>query len=60
MADKFEIKQTAAEEVAYKLFRDVITSEDRPTDRQTVREYLLNTYAECLYATQGYRDWKGK
>ncbi|HIG21981.1 MAG TPA: hypothetical protein EYG02_14840 [Henriciella marina] len=60
MADKLELSQTSKEEVAFKLFQEIIISEGRPADRQTIRKYMLDTYAECLTATRGLRDWKEK
>ncbi|MCA8901294.1 MAG: hypothetical protein KDA53_08585 [Hyphomonas sp.] len=60
MADQVELIQTSKEEVAYKLYREITGAEDRPIGREEVRKYLLDTYAECLHATRGLRDWKGR
>ena len=39
------IGENSPEEVAYKLFRTVISAEDPP---KKDKKYILDTYAECL------------
>ena len=61
MADQLESLRTSKEDVAFKLYQDVISAEDYPHRQmapQSARQYLLDTYAECLHATRGLRDRK--
>lgn len=56
MSDKVAVKATegSPEYVAYKLLFDIAAIEGGLKDRKTI----LDTYAECLHATNGYRDWQ--
>jgi len=55
-APAVHIGENSREEVALKLTRQIAAHEKKdPT-----REYLLNLYAECLHAVNGYRDWTKK
>ena len=67
MADKMMatlIGGASPQEVAFKLFERVLTVEGkhtgaggRPGDTDYAdRKYLLDTFAECLHAANGYRD----
>ena len=61
---KIESEQNSAEAIAYKLMLD-IQSAERAYNSESgkiplTREWILNTYAECLYATKGYRDFPKK
>lgn len=61
MSDKIELKHTSAEEVAHRLYCDVIDAEDQPHQKmqpEEARSYLLSLYAECLHTARGYREWK--
>ena len=55
------IGENSPEHVAYRLLRDLMTAEDRgirDTSKNRVdRKWLLDTYAECLYAANGHRDF---
>lgn len=55
MSDKVAVKASegSPEYVAYKLLFDIATIEGGLKDRKRV----LDTYAECLHATRGYREW---
>jgi len=58
MADTIEVKSKSTEEIAYKLFYDVIGAEDHPHQRmqpKDARAYILDTFVECLSAARGYR-----
>ncbi len=50
-----EIKDNSKEKVAYDLAMRIATEEKLFND-QEYRKKLLDLYAECLYATRGYRD----
>lgn len=61
------IGENSPEEVAFKLLRVVARLEDKNLSpfqggkSEPDRAWVLNTYAECLNATKGYRDYtKGK
>ena len=45
----------AKERVAYDLYIDVLRVEKSQSEERT-RKYLLDLYAECLHATNGYRS----
>ena len=54
------IGENSPEQVAYKLMRDIATSEGKPVgiphDPKPVdRKWILDTYAECLTATKSHR-----
>lgn len=58
MADNTEVRTNAAEEVAYKLYQDVIGAEDYPHRKMQpadARAYLLNTFVDCVRAVRGFR-----
>ncbi len=52
------------EQIAYKLMQDVARAEGKILQGSIAgnpnadREWILNTYVECLYATRGVSDWK--
>lgn len=56
------IGENSPEEVAYKLLIHIASTEGYRlahgpnTDNQPNKEWILNTYAECLTATKGYRN----
>jgi hypothetical protein len=54
MTDKnhVQVGEGSPEYVAYKLLRDIATIEGGLKDRKAI----LDTYAECLRATSGYRN----
>lgn len=56
MADKapVQVGEGSPEYVAYKLLRDVATTEGGLKSRKAI----LDAYAECLQATSGDRDWE--
>ncbi|WP_420431068.1 hypothetical protein [Hyphobacterium sp.] len=62
MADGTTIKQdhNSPEEVAYKLFQDVLNVEKRALyahgDNPADRKLILDTYAECLLAVKSPHD----
>tara|TARA_R100000750_G_C2297258_1_gene77355 strand:- start:335 stop:511 length:177 start_codon:yes stop_codon:yes gene_type:complete len=56
MSEEVKIKANTKEEVAYKLTMDIASREKLYESNDTYREKLLDLYAECLYATNGYRD----
>jgi len=58
MADKpaVHIGENSPEWVAYKLMWDVLSTERDDVKRRT-KETYLDTYAECLHAVRGYRDF---
>lgn len=43
--------------VAYRLTWEVLKRE-KPSDGEYTRAQILNTYAECLHAANGYRNWE--
>lgn len=58
MADLIEVKTTSAEDVAHKLYQDVLAAEGHPYQHMQpadARTYLLDTFAECLTAARGFR-----
>lgn len=66
MADQttVHIGENSPQQVAYRLFRDIMVAEGkslREEDRTSKvnRKYILDTYAECLSAVGGYRDFGG-
>lgn len=48
-----QMGENSPEFIAYKLMHDIFRVER--ADR--TREEILNTYAECLYAVRGYREF---
>ena len=64
MADSavVHLGENSPEYVAYRLLHEIMRTENKvgyaPTDRsyqQADRKYILDTYAECLYAVKGHR-----
>lgn len=58
MAENVNLKTESTEEVAYKLYTDVVGAENHPHHNMSAsdaRKYLLDLFAECLQATRGYR-----
>jgi hypothetical protein len=56
MADNsvVHIGENSPEYVAYRLLKDIARVEDGSKDRK----WILDTFAECLHAAKGYRDWQ--
>ena len=57
MSDKLQIEHNTPEQVAYKLMKDIMQSEDLDTNPVTKsktadRKMILGTYAACLLAVQ--------
>jgi hypothetical protein len=65
MADKPNavIGGKSPEEVAYLLTKDIADIEGRGlyphADKPADRKWFLDTFAECLYAARGLRDFPG-
>ena len=51
------IGENSPEEVAHKLMIKILIAEEK---KPLTRDYVLDLYAECLYAARGHRDWKKK
>ena len=51
------IAENTPEQVAYKLFDDIRVAENRQLANMD-RQYILDTYAECMEAVRGERDWR--
>jgi hypothetical protein len=54
------IGENSPEQIAYKLFEEVARAEDHstksiPGSTKPDREWILDTYAECLTAAKGFR-----
>lgn len=58
MADKapVQVGEGSPQHVAWKLMLEISAIEGGFRDRET----LLDTYAECLHATNGYRSWQDR
>jgi hypothetical protein len=61
------IGENSPEHVAYQLFREVARAEkmnviNSPTSHggEATRKWILDTYAECLYAAMGRRQFPGR
>ena len=63
------IGENSPQQVAYKLLEQIAKVEKkvfyhqshRDSDDTTAdRKWILDTYAECLYTVNGYRDWTKK
>jgi hypothetical protein len=60
------IGENSPEEVAFKLMEKVARlekkifyhSSERTQDSTADRQWLLDTYAECLHAVRGYREFR--
>ena len=66
MADQttVHIGENSPHQVAYKLYRDIMMTEGKSlraeeSQAKVNRKYILDTYAECLSAVGGYRDFGG-
>ena len=57
MSEHIKLKTTTKEEVAYKLAMDIASREKLYENENSYRKNLLDLYAECLYAANGYRDF---
>jgi hypothetical protein len=57
MSDKpvVHIGENSPEQVAYRLMRDVLVNEN---NANVTRKLLLDTFAECLEAVKGYRNYR--
>lgn len=58
MAETIEFKTTSAEDIAYKLYHDVLAAEGHPHEKMQpaqARAYILDTFAECVKAARGFR-----
>ena len=51
------IGQNSPEKIAHDLMISVLNAEKV---EQRTRKLLLDTYAECLWAVRGHRDWQKK
>ena len=56
MPNNTEIKVSTKESVALELTMDIANREQFYNDLSTYRQKLLDLYAECLNATNGYRQ----
>lgn len=54
MADStvVHIGENSPEEVAFKLFSEIVTVEIHNAGGKMDRDWILNTYAQCLYAVR--------
>lgn len=60
MADEtvVHIGENSPEKVAYTLTRDVLFSVENSDWNNLDRKTFLDTYAECLHAVRGFRDFR--
>lgn len=56
MSEQSELKIASKESVALELAKDIASREKLYNDSSTYREKLLDLYAECLRATNGWRE----
>jgi hypothetical protein len=58
MAEKVDVRLggKSPEEVAYQLMSDVFLAEGRAAFDRKDRNYILNTFSECLHAVRGFRN----
>jgi len=56
MSEQSELKIASKESVALEMAMDIANREKFYDDSSTYRKKLLDLYAECLYATNGYRE----
>jgi hypothetical protein len=56
MSEQAELKVASKESVALELAMDIASREKFYDDSSTYRKKLLDLYAECLRATNGWRD----
>ncbi|MBO6521195.1 MAG: hypothetical protein JJ900_09760 [Rhodospirillales bacterium] len=58
---KAQIGENSPEHVAYKLMHEIAVQEGHADSTRRVinadRKYVLDLYAECLHATNGYRTF---
>lgn len=56
MSEKTELQVSTKESVALELTMYIANNEELSNDKESYRKNVLDLYAECLYATNGFRE----